>query len=81
MKARLSLTLDPEVTHRAKRYARARNQSLSSLVEDLLDKLATEELANKRPQTKPFSQRWANAFKPARRSDERYRHLSEKYGL
>ncbi|MBL6839055.1 MAG: hypothetical protein ISQ75_08295 [Puniceicoccaceae bacterium] len=81
MKSRLSLTLDPKVTHRAKRYAQVHNVSLSALVEDLLDKTASEGDLITEPTVKTFSQRWKNSFRPAQRSNERYNRLAEKYDL
>jgi hypothetical protein len=67
MKSRLSLTVDPQVTHRAKRVARARNQSLSSMVEDLLRQAAETDLPPKAAATptETFSKRWGGTLELA----------------
>lgn len=84
MKSRLSLTVDPKVTHRAKRVARTRNQSLSALVEELLDAVSSAEVdsihATATGKTS-FSQRWAGQLHPADRDEARYRRLAAKYDL
>jgi post-segregation antitoxin (ccd killing protein) len=72
MKRKLTLTIDSELLPRAKRYARARGVSLSSLVEDALRGMASEE-------TSSFAERWRGRFEAASRDDERFRTLAEKY--
>jgi post-segregation antitoxin (ccd killing protein) len=72
MKTKLTITVDAEVLPRAKRYARARGVSLSSLVEDALRELAEEEAPS-------FVARWRGGFEPASKDDERFRALAEKY--
>lgn len=81
MKTRLSLTVDPRVTHRAKRYAQSKNKSLSSLVEDLLRSVAAAESDKSNSESASFSRRWAKQLKPARKVDPRYKQLAEKYEL
>ena len=81
MKTRLSLTVDPKVTHRAKRYARARNKSLSALVEELLEAVANENAADDVAEKTSFSTRWSNELRPAEKSDIRYERLAQKYDL
>lgn len=71
-KSKLTVTIDRELIPRAKRYARQRGVSLSSLIEDALRELSSEGRA-------PFSERWTGAFVPAERDDERYRRLANKY--
>lgn len=81
MKSRLSLTVDPQITHRAKRYAQSKNKSLSALVEEFLagvGKTGSCESATK-PET--FSQRWKHRLKPAQKGELRYQRLAEKYEL
>lgn len=72
MKTKLTLTIDEDLIPRAKRYAEARGDSLSSLVEKALQGLT---------QTKgiPFSARWRGKFKPSRRASIRYKALSRRY--
>ena len=72
MKRRLTITVDSELLLRAKRYARLRGVSLSSLVEASLRAIAVEE-------EPAFSERWRGRFKEARRDDSRYEALARKY--
>lgn len=72
MKTKLTITVDRDVLPKAKRYARARGVSLSSLVEDALRAVAE-------PDRPTFAGKWRGRFVPAERSDERYRALAEKY--
>jgi post-segregation antitoxin (ccd killing protein) len=72
MKRKLTLTIDAELLPRAKRYARARGVSLSSLVEEALRGVASEEAPS-------FVERWRGRFEAAHREDERFRILAEKY--
>jgi len=81
MKSRLSLTIDPKVTHRSKRYARKENKSLSALVEELLDRASTEQGHADGLDEASFSQRWSGQLKASGKSDMRFRHLSKKYDL
>jgi len=79
MKQRVTLTLDPEVARRAKKVARARNTSVSGLVEDLL-RSAPVPGGEKRDS---FVERWAGKFSVAESSpgDQRMAFLKAKYGL
>ena len=72
MKRKLTITVDGELLPRAKRYARARGVSLSSLIEASLRKLAAED-------TPSFASRWRGRFVAARRKDGRYEALSRKH--
>lgn len=72
MKTKLTLTIDSDLLPRAKRYARARGVSLSSLVEEALREMAAEEATS-------FVDRWRGRFEAAPREDERFRALAEKY--
>lgn len=81
MKSRLSLTVDPQVTHLAKRVARHRKQSLSAMVEDLLRKAAESEGQADRSASVPFSERWVGQLKLKHKDEPRFKHLAEKYGL
>ena len=77
MKQRLTITVDAEVLPAARRYARSRSVSLSSLVEQSL-----RELTADMPSSAPFAERWAGKFAPAgRRGDPRYEYLARKYDL
>ena len=73
MKQKLTITVDAEFIPAAKRYARSRGVSLSSLVEQSLRKLAGEA-------TPSFSTRWRGKFRAAERDgDPRYEELARKY--
>lgn len=74
MKTKLTITVDRDLLPRAKRAARARGVSLSSLVESAL-RDASEAA---RPS---FSTRWRGMFRPAARTGARYRALARKHGL
>ena len=71
MKKKLTITVDEELLPRAKRYARAKGVSLSSVIEESLRDLAEDEAS--------FTERWQGRFDTADREDERYRALTEKY--
>lgn len=73
MKTKLTLTVDEELVPRAKRYARERGVSLSSLVEGALRELTEPE------ERASFVERWRGTLRLADRDDERYRALAEKY--
>lgn len=72
MKRKLTITVDSELLPVAKRYARLRGVSLSSLVEASLRAVAMEETAS-------FSERWRGRFEEARREDARFEALVRKY--
>jgi len=72
MKTKLTLTIDEDLIPQAKRYAEARRDSLSGLVEKALQDLTqTQEIS--------FSKRWRGKFKASRRSSTRYKALSRRY--
>ena len=64
--------VESELLPVAKRYARLRGVSWSSLVKASLRTVATEEIS-------PFSERWRGRFEEARREDARYEALARKY--
>lgn len=72
MKKKLTITVDETLIPRAKRFARRRGVSLSSLIEDALRRLTAS------PDTR-FVERWRGAFEAVPEGDERYRGLAEKY--
>jgi antitoxin component of RelBE/YafQ-DinJ toxin-antitoxin module len=72
MKSKLTLTIDENLIPQAKRYAEARGDSLSGLVEKTLQDLTqTKEM--------PFSRRWRGKFKASRRVATRYKALARCY--
>lgn len=72
MKQKLTVTVEAEVIPMAKRYARSRGMSLSSLIEQFLK----EAVGEGKPS---FASRWRGRLKPADRSDPRYEALARKY--
>jgi len=74
MKAKLTVTIDRDLVPRAKRYARERGVSLSSLIEDALEKMTGPE-----EEAGSFAERWRGAMTLTERDDERYRQLIDKY--
>jgi post-segregation antitoxin (ccd killing protein) len=72
VKAKLTVTIDKELVPKAKQQARSQGVSLSDLIERALRGLTHEERHS-------FSARWRGRFKAARRKDERYKALAEKY--
>ena len=73
MKQKLTITVDSELLPRAKKYARSRGVSLSSLVEQSLREMAGDG-------TSSFASRWRGKFRPAdRKDDPRYDALARKY--
>lgn len=72
MKTKLTLTIDADLVPRAKRYARMRGVSLSSVVNEALEQLTESSGPS-------FVDRWRGQFKPAERDDPRYEALAEKY--
>ncbi len=75
MKQKLTITVDAELLPAAKRYARSRGVSLSSLIEQSLREIAGEHEPS-------FAARWRGKFRPAGREDDpRYNTLARKYRL
>lgn len=72
MKKKLTITVDAELLPRAKRRARSRGKSLSSIIEQSLRDLAGDD-------TPSFASRWRGRFRAADRSDPRYHALARKY--
>ncbi|WP_420441451.1 DUF6364 family protein [Candidatus Palauibacter sp.] len=72
MKTKLTITVDSEVVPAAKRYARGRGVSLSSLIEGSLREMVKDEGPS-------FTERWKGQFRAADRDDPRYEALARKY--
>lgn len=72
MKKKLTITVDAETLPKAKRYARARGVSLSSLIDAALREMTDQEASS-------FSARWRGAFEPSGRGDPRYEALADRY--
>ena len=73
MKQKLTITVDADLLPVAKRYARSRGVSLSSLVEQSLREVTGEYAPS-------FTSRWRGKFRAADREDDpRYNTLASKY--
>lgn len=73
MKRKLTITVDAQLLSAAKRYARSRGVSLSSLIEQSLREMAGEDSPS-------FSARWRGKFQAAERDDNpRYAALAKKH--
>ena len=77
MKTRMTITIEPDVSHRAKAVARAQGTSLSGFVEFLL----AREAGMVAPVDKvSFGEKWTGALKLAPNQEARARQLRERYG-
>lgn len=74
MKAKVTLTLDPGKTHRAKSAAKRAGVSMSSWVERLLDDAMDGPTSGH-----PFTQRWRGAARLRDLNDPRACRLKAKY--
>ena len=72
MKTKLTITVDRDLVPAAKRYARGRGVSLSSLVEGSLRVMVGGEAQS-------FARQWRGRFRPAEGDDPRYESLAAKY--
>ncbi|WP_420615813.1 DUF6364 family protein [Candidatus Palauibacter sp.] len=72
MKTKLTITVDADVVPVAKRYARGRGVSLSSLIDASLKEMVRDEEPS-------FTERWQGQFRAAGRDDPRYEALAGKY--
>jgi len=72
MKTKLTVTIDEDLLPKAKEHAKSLGISLSQLIEQALREMSEAE----RPS---FSERWRGRLRAAKRHDERYRRLAEKY--
>jgi hypothetical protein len=79
MKRRVTLSIDPAVSRRARQLAHARRTSVSALVEGFLRSLP---LTPGRARG-GFLERWAGRFRPSptRAGDARMKALKRRYGL
>jgi hypothetical protein len=71
MKTKLTITVDEALLPRAKKMARRRGVSLSSVVEESLRRLASEET--------DFVSRWRGKFEGVGTDDPRMAYLRKKY--
>ena len=72
MKQKLTITVDADLVPVVKRYARSRGVSLSSIIEQSLREVASEQAPS-------FASRWRGKFCVTERDDPRYKALAKKY--
>ena len=72
MKTKLTITVESDVVPAAKRYARGRGVSLSSIIEASLKEIVQDADPS-------FTERWRGQFRAASRDDPRYEALARKY--
>jgi len=80
MKTRMTLTIEPEISHRAKAVARNRGTSLSALVESLLAREAGIATPLKKTS---FVQKWVGRLHSSsnHHGDARLDYLKQRHGL
>jgi len=87
MKTKLTLNIDDKIVARAKRVSAKRKTSLSSLVEEYLDRISKSNSNKKIKKSEPsLLERIRKYTHPVEISDEQIeklkeKHLNEKYGL
>ena len=77
MKSRITLTIEPSVSHRAKAVARERGTSLSGLIEQLL----VRETGGSPAKSGSFSARWAGRMELADKQGKRFETLKRKFDI
>jgi len=80
MRERITLTLDPAVTLRARQVAKSRGTSLSRLIENRLRELPGGAGPERPARREAFSARWAGKGKLRTGDDPRLQKLLGKYG-
>jgi hypothetical protein len=78
MKKRITLTIRPEISQRAKMLARTRNSSVSHLVETLIEQASSSEASSASTR---LAERWRGKLKTDFRDEPRSRYLKKKYDL
>ena len=80
MKTKLTLNVDDKIIARAKRASKRRKVSLSSVVEDYLDKFSEKSLSHKNKIKEPsLLERIRKYTHPVDISDEEIEKLKEEY--
>ncbi len=72
MKQKLTITVDAELIAVAKRCARSRGVSISSLIERSIREATREDAQS-------FASQWRGQFRLAKRNDQRYDALAKKH--
>lgn len=84
--SKLTLSMEPEVVYRAKKYAKQRKTSLSKLVENFLDELSKQQLATETTEIDTDILKLTGILKGKVADNinlkaERNKYLKEKHGL
>lgn len=82
MNSKLTLSINHEVKEKAKEYAKAHNTSVSKIVEQYLDNLASANDANEtwKEHLSPIVRDMVGTLDPNKIiDDERYQYLMKKY--
>jgi hypothetical protein len=78
VKKRITLTISPEVSQRAKMLARNRNTSVSHLIETLIDQAASSDAVAGHAS---LVQRWRGKLTTRVREEPKFHFLKKKYDL
>jgi len=78
VKKRITLTISPEVSQRAKMLARNRNTSVSHLIETLIDQAASSDVVAGHAS---LVQRWRGKLTTQVREEPKFHFLKKKYDL
>ncbi len=82
MNTKLTLTIEKEIIERAKNYAKARNRSLSDIIENYLKALTKSENTPKNDKLSPLVKSLKGSFKMPENMDykkEIQKRLEKKY--
>ncbi len=82
MNTKLTLTIEKEIIERAKNYAKAKNRSLSDIIENYLKALTKDDLHKKNEKLSPLVKSLKGSFKMPKNMDykkELQKRLEKKY--
>ena len=82
MNTKLTLTIEQEIIEKAKKYAKAKNRSLSDIIENYLKSLTKEEKVSNKKKLNPVVQSLKGSFKMPENFDykkELSKRLEDKY--
>uniref|UniRef100_UPI00404B232F DUF6364 family protein n=1 Tax=Gelidibacter sp. TaxID=2018083 RepID=UPI00404B232F len=82
MNTKLTLTIEQEIIEKAKKYAKAKNRSLSDIIENYLKSLTKEDKVSHKKKLNPVVQSLKGSFKMPKDFDykkELSKRLEDKY--
>ena len=82
MNTKLTLTIEQDIIKKAKKYAKAKNRSLSDIIENYLKSLTKEEKVSNKTKLNPVVQSLKGSFKMPKDFDykkELSKRLEDKY--